>query len=236
MQAIPIINKPIEPEYTCLLRRTGLILKLTAVHLKQVTAPSKRKKPPTVISLAARRKIFIQSFFFVAAKAIIRLLPALILPPTIFQPSDVTPAPVGSFSNTTAGVFVQDTWNMFSQTNAGNRYPVRPSYRLWKTLSCREFAVFHHFNIGGSGWVLEWDIKRSNPSLPQIKDYQVYQLQPIAPGGNRRANRLAPISSSTKKSLAMATVILFNPRFFFLTNINDPVIAEEAANGDVGIL
>ncbi|HNP24154.1 MAG TPA: TonB-dependent receptor [Panacibacter sp.] len=149
-----------------------------------------------------------------------------------FQPSDVTPAPVGSFSNTTAGVFVQDTWNMFSQTKleTGIRFDHHTDYG---NFVLPRVAVFHHFNEHwGSRLGFGMGYKTPNPLTPQIKDYQVYQLQPIAPGVTAEQSLGANIEFNYKKEFGDGNSYFIN-HAFFLTNINDPVIAEEAANGDV---
>ena len=154
-----------------------------------------------------------------------------------FKPSATTPAPVGNFSNTTAGIFVQDSWQLLQSTKleAGLR---ADNHNKYGNFILPRIALFHRFNK-------EWGTRAGfgmgyttpNPLTPQIKDYTIYQIQPIANNvsaeksysGNIEFNYTQKISGDE----AGEEGSLFINQAFFITQITTPVIATQDNNGKV---
>lgn len=147
-----------------------------------------------------------------------------------FKPSDATPAPVGSFSNTTLGAFVQDNWHIANSTKleAGLRIDHHYSYG---NFVLPRIALFHHFNEHwGTRLGFGMGYKTPNPLTPQIKDYDIYDIQPIGPnvtaeksfGGNAEVNY--------KKEFGDGHSFFIN-QAFFITTVNDPIVGTEDMNG-----
>lgn len=149
-----------------------------------------------------------------------------------FKPSAATPAPVGSFSNTTLGAFVQDTWKVLENTKleAGLRVDHHNDYG---NFVLPRIALFHHFNEAwGTRLGFGMGYKTPNPLTPQIKDYDIYNIQPIAANVRAEKSIGANVEVNYKKEFADENSFFIN-HAFFITTINDPVIATEDLNRNV---
>ena len=149
-----------------------------------------------------------------------------------FKPSAQTPAPVGSFSNTTTGAFVQDNWRITNSTKleAGLRMDHHFNYG---DFVLPRIALFHHFNkewaarLGfGMGY------KTPNTLTPQIKDYDIYDIQPISPDVTAERSTGANVELNYKKEFGEGKSFFIN-QAFFITTVNDPIVATEDITGKV---
>lgn len=148
-----------------------------------------------------------------------------------FKPSATTPVPVGDFSNTTYGLFLQDTWQLLQSTKleAGLRFDNTDNGNFLLP----RLALFHHINehwgtrLGfGMGYLTP------DPLTPQLKDYSIYNILQLPSaikaersiGGNAELNY--------KKDFGEGKSFFINTAFF-ITSISHPVIANEQTNGDV---
>jgi iron complex outermembrane receptor protein/outer membrane receptor for ferrienterochelin and colicins len=148
----------------------------------------------------------------------------------VFTPSDATPVPVGKFSNTTQGAFVQDTWAMFETTKleAGIRIDHHNDYG---NFVLPRIAIFHHFSDAwGTRLGFGMGYKTPNPLTPQIRDYDINQIQPIGINVGAEKSTGANIELNYKKEFGEGKSFFIN-HAFFLTNINDPIIATEDITG-----
>lgn len=149
-----------------------------------------------------------------------------------FHPSAGTPAPVGSFNNSLAGIFVQDSYKVTPTTKveAGLR---ADHHRKYGNFLLPRFALFQKLNEkwgarlnAGMGYAVP------NPLNPQVKDYTIYQLQPLSSevraeksyGGNIDVNFKQPIGDEGS---------FFVNQSFFVTHISDPVTGVEDAFGNL---
>ncbi|CAN5749839.1 hypothetical protein BH10BAC2_BH10BAC2_06870 [soil metagenome] len=150
----------------------------------------------------------------------------------VFKPSAATPAPVGSLSNTTLGVFIQDTWKLLENTKleAGLRVDHHNDYG---NFVLPRIALFHHFNESwGTRLGFGMGYKTPNPLTPQIKDYDIYNIKPIAANVTAEKSIGANVEVNYKKEFGDENSFFIN-HAFFITNINDPVIATEDITGNI---
>ena len=145
-------------------------------------------------------------------------------------PSD--PVSLKGFDNNTIGAFTQVTAKLGDATTveAGIRADHHTQYG---DFLLPRLALFHRFN---EHWATRWGIgfgyKTPNPLVEQNEDYKIEQLQPlpanIAPeksvGYNAEVNYKLKLDGESS---------IFINQAFFLTQINNPVIATEMANNEV---
>ena len=74
--------------------------------------------------------------------------------------------------------------------------------------------------------------KTPNPLEPQIKDYDIYTIQPLAAGVKAEKSYGGNIEVNYKKEFGNGSSFFIN-QAFFITSISDPVIANEGADGKV---
>jgi outer membrane receptor for ferrienterochelin and colicins len=149
-----------------------------------------------------------------------------------FKPSSTTPAPVGKFSNTTFGAFMQDTWKLLEKTKieTGLRVDHHVDYG---NFVLPRIALFHHFNqVWGSRLGLGMGYKTPNPLTQQIKDYDIYSLQPISSSVKAEKSIGANFEVNYKKQFGDDKTFFIN-HAFFITNITDPIGATEDVSGKV---
>jgi iron complex outermembrane receptor protein/outer membrane receptor for ferrienterochelin and colicins len=146
------------------------------------------------------------------------------------KPSE--PVDLENFSNNTVGAFVQNTWRIPSRTvlETGLRVDHHDQYG---TFVLPRLALFHRFSeqwasrLGfGMGY------KTPNPLAPQNVDYDIRDLQPIAPGTRAEKSYGFNAEGNFKKEFGKENSVFIN-QAFFLTTLTSPIIATEEANGDV---
>ncbi len=149
-----------------------------------------------------------------------------------FSPDAATPAPVGSFSNTTAGIFIQDTWQIFAKTKLEGGLRSDHHYTYGNFLLPR-LAIFQRFNDTwgaragfGMGYVTP------NPLAPQIKDYGIYDITPLNPDVTAERSYGYNVELNYKKDFGGDKTLFIN-QAFFLTQINNPIVADEDIAGKV---
>lgn len=149
-----------------------------------------------------------------------------------FRPSDATPVPVGRFSNNTAGIFVQDTWQLWARTKleAGLRADHHVDYG---NFVLPRLVLFHRFDEhwgGRAGFGMGY--VTPNALTPQIRDYSIYQIQPIAKGTTAEKSVSGNIEVNYKKEWDEAHSLFIN-HAFFITQINHPLAGIEDADGNL---
>jgi outer membrane receptor for ferrienterochelin and colicins len=151
----------------------------------------------------------------------------------VFTPSETTPAPVGKFSNTTQGVFVQDTWKVLESTKLETGLRV-DHHNDYGTFVLPRIALFHHFNESwGARLGFGMGYKTPNPLTPQIRDYEIYKIRPITSDVVAEKSTGANIEVNYKKEFGEGNTFFIN-HAFFLTNITDPIIGTEDVSGNLG--
>ncbi|HRH60103.1 MAG TPA: TonB-dependent receptor, partial [Chitinophagaceae bacterium] len=149
-----------------------------------------------------------------------------------FKPSSKTPVPVGKFSNTTSGIFLQDTWRFLESTKleTGLRYDHHIDYG---DFILPRIALFHHFNEQwGTRLGFGMGYKTPNPLAPQIKDYNIYIIKPIAENVTAEKSYGANAEVNYKKEFGEGKTFFIN-HAFFITSVQHPIIAVEDADGNV---
>ena len=74
--------------------------------------------------------------------------------------------------------------------------------------------------------------KTPNPLTPQIRDYDIYNIQPITATVGAEKSTGANVEVNYKKTFGEDNTLFIN-HAFFITNINRPIVANEALNGAV---
>jgi iron complex outermembrane receptor protein/outer membrane receptor for ferrienterochelin and colicins len=149
-----------------------------------------------------------------------------------FNPSSATPVPVGTLSQTIVGIFAQDTWKLsdFDRLEIGARADHEKNYG---SFFLPRIALFHRFNSAwGSRVNFGMGYSIPNALDPQIKDYNIYQLQPLS--DNMRAERSLGGNFDVNYRLAFSQEgSFFINQSFFVTRINHPAVAVENPDGTV---
>jgi len=125
-----------------------------------------------------------------------------------FKPSAATPAAVGSFTNTTEGVFIQNTWQVLQNTKLETGLRADHHNKYGDFLLPR-VAVFHRFDEHwGSRVGFGMGYTTPNPLTPQNRDYNIYQLQPIANNVTAEKSYAGNIEFNYKKNSEKKEVFL----------------------------
>lgn len=149
-----------------------------------------------------------------------------------FNPSAATPVPVGSFSNNLVGAFVQDTYKITSsmKLETGLRVDhhhtygnfVLPRVALFQKLS-EKFGA--RLNVG-MGYAIP------NPLNPQVKDFTIYQLQPLTDDVGAEKSYGGNIDVNFKQHIGDEGAFFIN-QSLFITHISDPVTGVEDQSGNL---
>jgi iron complex outermembrane receptor protein/outer membrane receptor for ferrienterochelin and colicins len=149
-----------------------------------------------------------------------------------FVPSSSTPVPVGTLSQAVAGIFAQDTWKMSNSDRL--EIGVRADHqRKYGNFFLPRVALFHRFNDAwGSRINFGMGYSIPNPLDPQIKDYGIYQLQAMDPAVRPERSYGGNLDVNYRLHLPEEGSFFIN-QSFFVTRINQPVVATEGIDGSV---
>jgi outer membrane receptor for ferrienterochelin and colicins len=145
-------------------------------------------------------------------------------------PSD--PVALTNYHNNTIGAFAQATVNLPVNTilETGLRADHHDRYG---DFVLPRIALFHRFN---EQWATRlgagWGYKTPNPLAVQTVDYPIQDLQPL-PDGIKAEKSIGYNAEVNYKKEFSEHASLFINHAFFLTRINDPVIATEEVNDKV---
>ncbi|HEV7782176.1 MAG TPA: TonB-dependent receptor [Chitinophagaceae bacterium] len=145
-------------------------------------------------------------------------------------PSD--PLQLNNFSNRTMGIFVQNTWQFNKNTllEAGIR---DDHHNRYGNFILPRLAFFNRFN---EHWATRLGIgfgyKTPNPLAVQLFDYAIENIQPIAAPVKAERSVGYNAEINYKKEWDNDNEVFIN-HAFFLTQVNNPVIATEQLNGNV---
>src|SRR5207237_444355 len=132
----------------------------------------------------------------------------------VFTPSEKTPAPVGRFSNTTQGAFLQDTWTIKESTKLETGLRV-DHHNDYGTFVLPRLALYHHFNESwGTRLGFGMGYKTPNPLTPQIRDYEIYSILPITSHVIAEKSTGANIEINYKKEFGEGNSFFINHAFF----------------------
>lgn len=150
----------------------------------------------------------------------------------VFKPAKATPAPAGNFSNTIQGVFLQDTWRLTDETKieSGLRLDHHNDYG---NFLLPRIALFHRFNEAwGTRLGFGMGYKTPNPLTPQIKDYDIFKIQPLPSNIKAEKSIGANAEINYKKEFGEGNSFFIN-HAFFITSISHPVIATDDLTGSL---
>jgi iron complex outermembrane receptor protein/outer membrane receptor for ferrienterochelin and colicins len=145
-------------------------------------------------------------------------------------PSD--PVALTNFNNNTVGAFAQATVNIPVNTTleAGIR---TDHHNHYGNFVLPRVAMIHRFN---EQWATRMGVgfgyKTPNPLAVQMVDYPIEELQPL-PAGIKAEKSIGYNAEVNFKKEFGEEGSLFINHAFFLTNIENPVIATQEANGSV---
>jgi iron complex outermembrane receptor protein/outer membrane receptor for ferrienterochelin and colicins len=180
----------------------------------------------------AKQKSFYSEASLVAHAGKHTLVGGLNITSDLFASDASTPAPVGRFSNTTQGIFVQDTWQVFNQTRleGGMRVDHHNTYGIF---ALPRLALFHHFSEHwGTRLGFGMGYKTPNPLTPQVKDYDLVDILPMPAGVTAEKSLGFNAEINYKKNFGNESSLFIN-HAFFLTRINNPVVGNENAAGQL---
>ena len=149
-----------------------------------------------------------------------------------FTPSAARPVPVGNFSSNVAGTFFQDTWRLPTGTKieTGIRFD---HHKQYGNFLLPRIAVFQQINDHwgvragfGMGYITP------NPLMPQVRDYSIYQLQPIAADAKAERSYSGNAELNYNHAIGEDGSFFIN-QAFFITQITDPIVGEENSSGEV---
>jgi iron complex outermembrane receptor protein/outer membrane receptor for ferrienterochelin and colicins len=145
-------------------------------------------------------------------------------------PSD--PVALKDFNNNTVGAFAQATVNLPVNTilEAGLR---ADHHNHYGNFVLPRLALFHQFN---DEWATRMGVgfgyKAPNPLAVQTVDYPIQDIQPLPTGIQAEKSIGYNAEINYKKEFGDESSLFIN-HAFFLTRINNPVIATEEATGPV---
>lgn len=139
-----------------------------------------------------------------------------------------------NFSNNIIGAFVQNTWQLKEDMllEAG----LRNDHNNYGNFLLPRLSFFNRFN---KHWASRWGIglgyKTPNPLAVQIVDYAIENIQPI--GATVKAEKSVGYNAEInyKKEWGEDNSVFIN-HAFFLTQINQPIIATEQVNNEISFL
>jgi len=148
-----------------------------------------------------------------------------------FRPSAATPVKVGQIKNDIQGIFIQDSWRFLESSKIETG--LRLDHHDYGTFLLPRLAIFHRLNerFGirggvGSGY------KSPNPLTPQIRDYDIYKINPLNQNASTERSFGGNLEVNYKYRWDDEHEIFIN-QAFFLTKIKNPFIGFEDANGDL---
>ncbi len=139
---------------------------------------------------------------------------------------------LGNFTNSAIGTFAQYSWHITTNTT------LEGGLRSDHTNNYGDFILprltfFHRFN---DTWATRAGVglgyKTPNPLEPQIIDYPTQDIQALPANIKAEKSTGYNLEGNFKKELGKGTELFINHAFFF-TQINNPVVATQAANGQV---
>jgi outer membrane receptor for ferrienterochelin and colicins len=138
---------------------------------------------------------------------------------------------IQNFDNSTIGLFAQNTWQLNEKTifEAGLRTDYHPQYGGF---FLPRLALMHRFNEHwGSRFGIGFGYKTPNALSAQNVDYSIQKIQSL-PSFIRAENSFGLNAEFNYKMHWEENEIFIN-QAFFLTQIDNPVIANENANGEI---
>ncbi len=140
--------------------------------------------------------------------------------------------PLADFTNNTIGAFIQNTWNFKDKTTleAG----VRNDYHFtYGNFLLPRLAIFHRLN---EHWATRAGIgfgyKVPNALAPQTTDFSIQKIMTL-PAGIKAEKSIGYNAEMNYKTSWGEGNELFVNQAFFLTQLNDPVVATVSSTGDV---
>lgn len=147
-----------------------------------------------------------------------------------FTPAAATPIPAGTINNTTAGLFVQDTWQATTKTKIEGGLRADRQF-TYGTFVLPRLAIFHKFSEGwGTRLGFGMGYKAPNPFTPQIKDYDLPNINALPQGIKAETSIGANAEVNYKKTWGEHNSFFINHAFFY-TRVNSPVVGTEDAQG-----
>ena len=146
------------------------------------------------------------------------------------KPSD--PAALTNFSNNTLGAFAQVTQH-FGETTTLETGLRADHHQDYGTFVLPRVALFHRLNEAwGSRFGFGMGYKTPNALAPQNVEYAVQELQPIAPGVTAETSYGFNAEVNYRVHIGDDGSLFIN-QAFFLTRLQNPIVANEAASGNV---
>lgn len=148
-----------------------------------------------------------------------------------FKKLPSSPALINKYNYNTIGAFVQGTTNLYSNTilESGIRFD---HHTIFGNFILPRIAIFHRFNQqwatrGGVGF----GYKIPNPLAVQNTDYAIEKIQPLGP--NIKAEKSIGYNTEFNFKKTWGDNTLFINQAFFLTQINNPMIATVVTNNEI---
>lgn len=146
------------------------------------------------------------------------------------KPSDVIS--LRDFSNNTLGAFAQATHHFGGSTTLETGLRV-DHHQDYGSFVLPRLALFHRFSEAwGSRFGFGMGYKTPNALAPQNVEYAIQNLQPIAAGVRAETSYGFNAEVNYKKEFGRENSLFIN-QAFFLTRLQDPIVAHEAPSGEV---
>lgn len=145
-------------------------------------------------------------------------------------PSD--PVALNNFSNNTVGAFVQNTWQLTEGTAVETG--LRDDYHFtYGNFFLPRLAFFHRFtDHWASRAGVDFGYKTPNPLTPQVIDYDIQAIQPLASGIRSETSVGYNLEGNYKTDWGDGAEVFIN-HAFFLTRLAHPLVVEETSFGGV---
>lgn len=139
---------------------------------------------------------------------------------------------LNDFSNNTVGAFVQNTWNVHDKTIIETG--IRNDYHFtYGNFFLPRLAIIHHFDDHWAARVgIGFGYKTPNALAPQNTDFEIQKIQSLASGVKAEKSIGYNAEVNYKTIWGEGNEIFIN-QAFFLTQLNDPIVANVSGSGDV---
>jgi iron complex outermembrane receptor protein/outer membrane receptor for ferrienterochelin and colicins len=149
------------------------------------------------------------------------------------RPSDAIA--LNDYSNTTSGIFAQNTWQVKDCTTLETG--IRDDYHFkFGNFFLPRVALFHRFSDRWAGrGGIGFGYKTPNPLAPQVVDYEIQNIQPLPSSARSESSVGYNLEANYKIEWGKGYNLFIN-HAFFLTRLAHPLVVIEAPSGAVSFL
>lgn len=149
-----------------------------------------------------------------------------------FSPSKATPVPLSVFSNNSAGIFIQDTWQLLHNTKIETGLRA-DHHQQYGNFILPRIALFRKLDEHwGTRAGFSMGYVTPDPLTPQLIDNNIYKIMPVAAGTVAERSYAGNAEVNYKHKVGTEGEFFIN-NAFFITSIEHPVTGDADLNGNI---